>query len=285
MAQQATMVRVMIASPGDVPQERQIVRAVIHEWNAIHAQDRSTVLLPIGWETHSTPEMNDRPQAIITKQILQDCDLLVAVFWTRLGSPTGVSASGTVEEIDEHLQAGKPAMLYFSSAPVQMRSVDQANYAALMDFREQCLKRGLIQEYESLGEFRELFARQLAQTVIRKFGVRGEAEERGPPTKPAPLELSSDAQLLLTTAAEASSGVVMMVGTLGGTIIQAGSTSFASEGSPRDDAKWRAAVEELREAALIEDRTGKGELFFVTNRGYDFAQMLGSISPDPEQND
>ena len=30
-----------------------------------------------------------------------------------LGSPTGVSASGTVEEIEEHLRAGKPAMIYF----------------------------------------------------------------------------------------------------------------------------------------------------------------------------
>ena len=113
-----TVFEVMIASPSDVPQERLIAREVITEWNTIHAKDRQTVLMPIGWETHSTPGTGDRRQAIINGQLLKDADLLVAVFWTRLGSPTGVARSGTVEEIEEHLRAGKPAMIYFSSAPV-----------------------------------------------------------------------------------------------------------------------------------------------------------------------
>lgn len=30
----------MIASPGDVSQERRIIRDVIEEWNTIHAEDR-----------------------------------------------------------------------------------------------------------------------------------------------------------------------------------------------------------------------------------------------------
>ena len=74
------------------------------------------MLLPVGWETHATPAMGDRPQAIINKQILAGCDLLVAVFWTRLGSPTGAAASGTVEEIEEHLQRRQTCdALFFDS--------------------------------------------------------------------------------------------------------------------------------------------------------------------------
>ncbi len=115
MAFGATAYEVMIASPGDVEKERQVVRAAVHEWNAVHSRDRAVVLLPVGWETHATPEMGDRPQAIINKQLLRDCDLLIAVFWTRLGTPTGVASSGTVEEIEEHLAADKPAMIYFSN--------------------------------------------------------------------------------------------------------------------------------------------------------------------------
>jgi hypothetical protein len=38
------------------------------------------------------------------------------MFWTKLGTATGVAASGTVEEIDRFVAAGKPAMLYFSPA-------------------------------------------------------------------------------------------------------------------------------------------------------------------------
>jgi hypothetical protein len=88
MPYRATVYRVMVASPGDVSAERRVVADVIHEWNAIHSDDRRMVLMPVRWESHAAPEMGDRPQAVINRQILQDCDLLVAMFWTRLGSPT-----------------------------------------------------------------------------------------------------------------------------------------------------------------------------------------------------
>jgi len=169
MPYDARVVKVMIASPGDVSTERQIVREVLNEWNCIHSEDRGLVLLPIGWETHSTPQMGDRPQAIINEQVLADCDLLVAIFWTRIGTPTGNAVSGTVEEIEEHLHAGKPAMLYFSSAPVRPDSVDEEQYRALKEFKQECFKLGLVEAYESLGEFRDKFSRQLSQTIIRGF--------------------------------------------------------------------------------------------------------------------
>jgi hypothetical protein len=114
MPYQATAVNVMIASPGDVGAERQAIQCIIHNWNSMNSEERRTVLMPIMWETHSTPVMGDRAQAIVNRQVLAKCDLLVAVFWTRLGSPTGSSPSGTVEEIQEHLRSGKPAMIYFS---------------------------------------------------------------------------------------------------------------------------------------------------------------------------
>lgn len=91
MSYQATVFKVMIASPGDVAAERNVIREVITEWNNVNADARRTVLLPVGWETHSVPEMGDRPQAIINKQILGGCDLLVGVFWTRLGTETGIT--------------------------------------------------------------------------------------------------------------------------------------------------------------------------------------------------
>jgi hypothetical protein len=82
MAHQATLFRVMIASPGDVSEERHVIREVIHEWNTIHSLDKNIVLQPVGWETDSSPELGGRPQHIINEQILKDCDLLVGVFWS-----------------------------------------------------------------------------------------------------------------------------------------------------------------------------------------------------------
>jgi hypothetical protein len=85
MSYTARVVKVMITSPSDVAKERQLIRDVIQEWNAVHAEDRKVVLMPVGWETHSAPDMGDRPQAIINKQLLESCDLLVGCRWTIVG--------------------------------------------------------------------------------------------------------------------------------------------------------------------------------------------------------
>jgi hypothetical protein len=45
MGYDARVVKVMIASPGDVSTERQVVRDVLTEWNNIHSEDRKLVLM------------------------------------------------------------------------------------------------------------------------------------------------------------------------------------------------------------------------------------------------
>jgi hypothetical protein len=126
----ATVLKVMIASPADVRHGRQAAHALIHEWNAIHSHShsRSQVLLPLAWENNSAPAFASRPQGVVNRQLTNESDLIVAIFWTRLGTPTGVAPSGTVEEIEEHLRLGKPALLYFSNEPVRPDSIDEEQY-------------------------------------------------------------------------------------------------------------------------------------------------------------
>ncbi len=112
MPYDAKVYQVMIASPNDVDRERQIAAEIVLEWNIANSQRAGVVLLPASWETHAAPRMGDRPQAIINKQVLEASDLLIGVFWTRIGTPTGEAISGTVEEIEDHIKAGKPVMLY-----------------------------------------------------------------------------------------------------------------------------------------------------------------------------
>ena len=176
MAYNARVYEVMIASPSDVDKERRLISEAIHGWNYVHSKDRGIVLMPVAWHTHSSPAMGAPAQEIINKQVLKDADLVIAVFWTRLGTPTGSFPSGTVEEIEEHIGAGKPAMIYFSSQPVTPESIDPAQFQALIDFKKKCKDRGLIEEYETVDEFQEKLGRQLAQTVIRNF-PRGESED------------------------------------------------------------------------------------------------------------
>src|ERR1035437_2332492 len=161
MSYPASVYKVMIASPSDVMNERNIIREVLAEWNSAHSESRKIVLLPVSFETHTIPEMGGRPQAIINKQILNGCDFLIGVFWTRIGTPTGDYFSGSMEEIEKHIKVGKPAMLYFSSVPVKPESVDQEQYAKLIEFKESCKKRGLYETYEDVNSFRNKLSHQL----------------------------------------------------------------------------------------------------------------------------
>ncbi len=165
MSYQAIVFRILIASPGDVTAERKNIPEIIHAWNATHSEDYGVVLMPVLWETHSTPEMGDRPQAIINKQLVSSCDLLVGAFWTRIGTHTGVAESGSVEEIEEILKAEKPVLLYFSSAPVVPDSIDPDQYDRLKEFKSKCQKKGLTETYNDIPELREKLNRHLTKVV------------------------------------------------------------------------------------------------------------------------
>jgi hypothetical protein len=271
----------MIASPGDVQVERNVAREVVHEWNAIHSHSTKILLQPIGWETHSTPAMGYRPQAIINKQLLQNSDLLVAIFWTRLGTPTGEAPSGTVEEIDKHLAAGKPAIVYFSSVPVRLESVDEQQYGALKEFRNECERRGLVETYESPTEFRNKFARHLASTVNdhQHFKI----------SSPMPVnsllsyqnhldipQIGKEATELLLEASKDPQGCIMRLRHVQGIDVMTNGRSFVEQGNSRSRATWEGAVDELAVKGLIKDVGDKGEIYELTRNGYDLAELLSS---------
>lgn len=281
MAYQATVYKVMIASPGDVASARAIVREVVTEWNTVNSDTRRIVLLPIAWDTHVSPEMGDRPQAIINKQILKECDLLVGVFWTRLGTPTGEYASGTVEEIEEHIKADKPVMLYFSSEPVRPDSVDADQYTELKRFRELCRSRGIFETYADLNDFKTRLYRQLQlklnqdhyfqRDVPALTDLSAELRESATPAIP---ELTREARVLLKEASQDPGGEIIRLALLNGFNVQTNGRQMVADRNPRNRAIWEGTLEELERAGLIADRGHKREIFGVTRQGYEVAELL-----------
>ena len=162
----ASVLSVMIASPSDVQEERDEIRRILHDLNDINARAQQIVMLPVGWDTHSAPSLEGRAQDIINENILEHCDILIGVFWTRLGTPTGSEESGTVEEIKRHIGAGKPAMICFSEKLVAPAQLDNNQYRMVGEFKEWCKQTGIIWRYSTLDEFRESFRRQI-QIIIR----------------------------------------------------------------------------------------------------------------------
>jgi hypothetical protein len=84
-----------------VSDAREAIEDEIRHWNAQTGPHLDAIIEPVMWESHSRPELGDRAQAIINKQLrIASCDFGIALFWSRLGTPTGEHGSGSLEEID-----------------------------------------------------------------------------------------------------------------------------------------------------------------------------------------
>lgn len=178
----AQVYRLFIASPSDVEEERQVVRDVLADWNAIHSDSRKIVLLPVGWDTHTIPHMDGRPQEVINRTALKDCDFLVGIFWNRLGSDAGKGLTGSVEEIREHVAASKPAMIFFSTKPSKPAHASDRQIVDAFKDEIQTKHQGQYGRFKDAADLRNkltkfiaiLMERKASSTVLPAVSLKGE---------------------------------------------------------------------------------------------------------------
>ena len=56
----------------------------------------------------------DNPQEVINEQVVSKSDILLGVFWSKLGTPTNTHSSGTIEEIIYFISQGKEVIIILS---------------------------------------------------------------------------------------------------------------------------------------------------------------------------
>ena len=118
MAYPTLALHLLISAPGDVPTEDlQVIRKTISQWNLNFGRVVGLTVLPVSWTEHAVAEFGERPQAILNDQIVDEADLAIALFYDRLGTPTGEAESGTAEEVKVLVEAGKPVAVLTNSAP------------------------------------------------------------------------------------------------------------------------------------------------------------------------
>lgn len=272
----AQIYNIMIASPGDVSEERKVAREIILDWNNIHSFSRKIVLMPVGWELNTFPSMGERPQEIINGQILKDADILIGIFWTRIGTPTGKAPSGTVEEIEEHINSGKPAMLYFSNQPVVPSSIDNEQYQAVTKLKSDYQTRGLTNDFNSPEDFRIKFQRHLTMLLNKEeYQLVSSVETEDFDSKSSSkLTLSEAARTMLIECSKDTSGQIMKLSFIGGFTYQTNGQALNEDYEPRTKAKWDAALDDLLSLELVKPIGYKGQIFQITEKGYSMADIL-----------
>lgn len=148
-----------------------MLRETIFDWNGVNGEAARLLFWPLMWERNAVPELGHPPQSILNRQVVDRSDAVLATFWTRLGTPTDAGASGTAEEIDRAVQAGKPVLVYFSSQPVLPDSIDTEEYERLKEFRDLLRTRGLYDSYASPDEFARKVLAALTRVAREKFAA------------------------------------------------------------------------------------------------------------------
>jgi hypothetical protein len=145
-------VTVLIASPGDVPAERDAVQRVFNQWNS---RNEFATLHASMWESAATPALGDHPQHILDDQLIAKSDLMIVIFWSRLGTPTPTAKSGTVEEIREFikLKGAARVMAYFHTGDLPY-NIDLDEFKRLREFKEEMKSQGLFHEFSTVEEFK-----------------------------------------------------------------------------------------------------------------------------------
>lgn len=160
--------KLAICAPSDIKKELHIIRNVVDEFNLSHGDVNELFVKSQHWSTDTYPDMSaGRAQAAINRQMIDDADIVVGIFWSRFGSPSGLADSGTEEEIMRGIHQDKQVMVYFSRKEPLPADADPAQLDAIARFRERLQDTGLYWSFASKRQLEKDFRSHLAAAVYR----------------------------------------------------------------------------------------------------------------------
>jgi hypothetical protein len=171
-----TAYQLLLSAPRDLPEED--IRAAfdaVARWNVLYGRQQNATVVPTHWSHHSAAEHGTRPQESLNKQLVEDADVLIALFWHRLGSPTGEAESGTVEEIEEASAHGAYVGVLRCSRAIPPGDFDTDQASRLDAFLDEIRRNSLILEYEGAVALRERVDTILT-TAVTALRTRAEAQ-------------------------------------------------------------------------------------------------------------
>ncbi|MCZ6672422.1 MAG: DUF4062 domain-containing protein [Verrucomicrobia bacterium] len=172
------ILKIVIASPSDVQDERDIVENVANELNRGIAASFGRHLEVARWETDAYPSFHlEGPQGLIDSILgIEDCDILIGIFWKRFGTPTKSAKSGTEHEFRRAYKVWKKKrrpqiMVYFNQKPYTLTSkAETKQLSRLQRFKDTFPEEGLWWEYNGKRDFERLVRRHLEKVINGEFG-------------------------------------------------------------------------------------------------------------------
>lgn len=205
------VIRVLVGSPSDVTEEREILEEVVRELNATWSKALGLRFELLRWETAARPGVGTDPQDVINRQIGDSYDIFIGILWSKFGTPTPRASSGTAEEFERayrRFQADPKAvslMFYFCETPLSPARIEPAELARVQAFRSSLGPMGVLwwsyPDKDSFAQFLRTHLARQAQEWKRRIEAPPAQEAAKPPqvevTESAPAKASDEEEGLL----------------------------------------------------------------------------------------
>ena len=164
--QQVDVLKIFLASPGDVVRERNYVKEVIDEINRTTAPSKGVRLEVVRSEGNVFPGYNpEGGQAVLNAQIanMEEYALFIGIMWNRVGTPTPRAVSGTIEEFERAVKAWKSKKqpeiwFYFRQAAASLNTDEEIEQRQkVLNFRKTIKPCSFIRDYKNPSNFRDEF--------------------------------------------------------------------------------------------------------------------------------
>jgi hypothetical protein len=184
MAEVRKIIKVFLASPGDLKEERKAAKVVVDEFNSEWSAEIGYQVELVGWEL--TVSEFARPQAVINRD-LKGCELFVGMMWKHWGTSTGAYTSGFEEEFEEsvkrHELEGRPEIsMFFKEIESEFLRDPGDSLKRVMAFKEKLIAghKILFQTFESTRDFESKFRRSVTAYVqkLRKQDAEDRTDQR-----------------------------------------------------------------------------------------------------------
>ena len=161
MPKSITAYDLLISCPSDVSSSIPGIIAAVEDFNALFGRQHDVVVRPVHWSKNAYSQMGGQVQELLNKQIVDDADMAIGVFWTRFGTPSQQYNSGTEEEIERMISCGKQVFLYFLHTPIDPSEIDFEQYAKIQQFRSRHKGKGIYFDMENKEQLSHTFYKDL----------------------------------------------------------------------------------------------------------------------------
>ncbi|MFV0330885.1 MAG: hypothetical protein ACK5KL_13890 [Dysgonomonas sp.] len=200
---------------------------------------------------------------------------MICLFGTRLGSPTGKSESGTVEEINEHVDAEKPVMVYFKNFIEDVSTLDKIQFEKVSEFKKQIQNGALYHDYKSVSDFSTHIKNHIEKVIndiSSSFNIPTTTNLLNVDTPK--FDESENDVLQKWVNSNRPDGFIMS--TLGGKFYILGALQYQIT-KGKDEVEWNDFIERLEDAGFIQlgmDRKGN-TTFQLKKAAYNYIKSLG----------